>query len=86
MPDGLKNGKVIELARNESRVLITHDKDFGDTRVYPPENHPGIIILRIHPPGLPKTITGLEALLKSFSPGGFDHKLILLDEKGYQQV
>ena len=83
VPDGLKNGKVIELARKESRVLVTHDKDFADPIVYPTKNHSGIIILRIHPPSLPKTIIGLEALLKGLPEGEFNHRLITLDEQGY---
>ena len=84
VPDGLKNGKVIELARKESRILITHDKDFGDPLVYPPKNHPGIVILRIHPPSLPKILLGLEALLKALPSTEFDHKLIILTEQGHQ--
>jgi predicted nuclease of predicted toxin-antitoxin system len=83
VPDGLKNGKVIALAQKELRVLITHDKDFGDPLVYPPKNHPGIILLRIHPPSLPKTLVGLEALLKNLPSAEFDHQLIILEEHGY---
>ncbi len=30
VPLGFKNGKVLELATQESRILITRDKDFSD--------------------------------------------------------
>lgn len=84
--EGLKNGNVIELARRESRILITHDKDFGDVSAYPPKTHFGIVIVRMHPPSLPKTILRLEALLKAHSSAELKHKLIFLDEEGYKVV
>jgi len=83
VPDGLKNGKVIALACSESRVLVTHDKDFGDAFVYPPKNHLGIVLLRIHPPSLPKILVSLEALLKDLPSAKFTHQLIILEEHGY---
>jgi predicted nuclease of predicted toxin-antitoxin system len=30
----------------EDRVLISLDLDFADIRMYPPEKHPGIVVLR----------------------------------------
>ncbi len=47
---GLKNGQVVELARQESRALISRDKDFANRLMYPPEKSAGIVVLRIHPP------------------------------------
>jgi predicted nuclease of predicted toxin-antitoxin system len=37
---------VAEVCRSESRVLLTLDLDFADIRGYPPDKHPGIIVLR----------------------------------------
>ncbi|MBL8291154.1 MAG: DUF5615 family PIN-like protein [Bryobacterales bacterium] len=33
--------------RTEDRVLITLDLDFANIRSYPPEDYPGIIVLRL---------------------------------------
>jgi predicted nuclease of predicted toxin-antitoxin system len=34
-------------ARLTGAVLLTRDLDFADTRQYPPENHPGLVVLRL---------------------------------------
>ncbi len=37
---------VAAVCRSEQRALVTLDLDFSDIRSYPPEDHPGIIVLR----------------------------------------
>ncbi len=42
-----KNDEVLFLTVQENRrVLITLDRDFSDIRTYPPEESPGVIVLR----------------------------------------
>lgn len=43
---GSKDSVIIEICKNERRVLITLDIDFTDIRLYPPEEYSGIIVLR----------------------------------------
>jgi len=38
--------QVIRACRDEARVLVTLDLDFGDIREYPPESHDGVWVLR----------------------------------------
>ena len=38
---------VASACRREDRVLITLDLDFADLRTYPPESHPGVVVLRL---------------------------------------
>jgi predicted nuclease of predicted toxin-antitoxin system len=44
---GVQDAHVSEVAQREGRVLVTLDVDFGDIRAYPPEEYPGIIVLRL---------------------------------------
>ena len=37
---------IAEVCKSEERVLVTLDVDFGNIRAYPPENFPGIIVIR----------------------------------------
>jgi len=37
-PTGSQNGEIIQLATEEKRILLTHDKHFSDIFLYPPEN------------------------------------------------
>jgi len=34
-------------ARETQAVIVTRDMDFADVRRYPPEEHPGIVVLRL---------------------------------------
>ena len=43
---GSKDSVIIEICKNEQRILITLDIDFTDIRLYPPEEYSGIIVLR----------------------------------------
>ena len=48
---GHPDSQVIDICTAEKRCLITLDTDFADTLTYPPENHAGIVLLRL--PGKP---------------------------------
>ena len=43
---GVADERLLGACRDESRVLVTLDLDFGDVRVYPPASHPGVWVLR----------------------------------------
>ena len=43
---GSPDQDLIEHCRDEFRILITLDRGFADIRAYPPDSHPGIILLR----------------------------------------
>jgi predicted nuclease of predicted toxin-antitoxin system len=43
---GAPNSVVADLLRHEGRALITLDVDFADIRNYPPNEFPGIIVIR----------------------------------------
>lgn len=43
---GYKDPKLMTVCAKEGRALVTLDLDFSDIRTYPPENLPGIIVLR----------------------------------------
>jgi predicted nuclease of predicted toxin-antitoxin system len=44
---GRSDFEVAAVLRKEGRLLITLDLDFSDVRLYPPEDFPGIIVLRL---------------------------------------
>lgn len=44
---GAPDTRVAEVCRGEGRVLLTLDLDFADIRAYPPEEHAGLIVLRL---------------------------------------
>jgi predicted nuclease of predicted toxin-antitoxin system len=38
---------IAKVCRDEQRILITLDLDFGHIKNYPPQDYPGIIVLRL---------------------------------------
>jgi predicted nuclease of predicted toxin-antitoxin system len=76
--------KVIELAIKENRTIITFDKHFGDILRYPPKNHFGIILIRIHPPLLDDIFFAIDNLFKNYQSDSFKGRLIVLSKKGYR--
>jgi predicted nuclease of predicted toxin-antitoxin system len=44
---GEADPRILEVCREEDRALITLDMDFANVRVYPPVQHPGIVVLRV---------------------------------------
>lgn len=86
VPSGVKNGEVIALAKKEQRILITRDKGFIDTLLYPPAQYGGIICLRIHPPVLEKLNQALDSLLQKIPPDKFPGKLFILEEIGFHEI
>ena len=44
---GAGDRHLSEVCKSEGRILVTLDLDFADIRTYPPEEHPGLIVLRL---------------------------------------
>jgi len=62
---------VVDIATKEERTIINFDKHFGDILRYPPQNLPGIVLIRIHPPLLDDIFCALENLFKSYRADSF---------------
>jgi predicted nuclease of predicted toxin-antitoxin system len=44
---GADDQTIADRVRGEGRILLTLDLDFANIRAYPPDQHPGIIVLRL---------------------------------------
>ena len=70
---------IIELLREENRILITFDKEFGNILNYPVGSNPGIIILRIKPKTVDNTEFALSRIFNKFKPSELYKKLVIVD-------
>jgi len=43
---GTEDEPLFEVAKAEGRLFVTLDLDFSDIRAFPPNTHPGIIVIR----------------------------------------
>jgi predicted nuclease of predicted toxin-antitoxin system len=49
-PRGTDDDAILRTARDEQRVIITFDRDFGELVYHHHEQAPGIVFLRLQPP------------------------------------
>lgn len=43
---GISDTEVINKAKEDDRVILTHDKDFGNLLNYPLQSHRGVVLIR----------------------------------------
>ena len=77
---GAKDERIYEACRDESRVLVTLDRDFGQTIRFPPEVTAGIVVLeckgRLSPTMILARLTELATLLRTRP---IDHELWIVE-------
>jgi predicted nuclease of predicted toxin-antitoxin system len=78
---GLKDEAVIQKAYDESRILITNDKDFG-AKVYR-ENYPhkGVIFMRLQNEIAKNKIATLDNLLSQYTDRLSGHFVVVTEDK-----
>ena len=64
---GAKDPVVIDVCKQEQRVLITLDLDFADIQTYPPQEYSGIIVLRVYKQDKPYLMSFLQKLIPAIA-------------------
>ncbi len=70
---GSDDERIASQVRSEGRVLLTLDLDFANIRAYPPDQYPGIIVLRLKSQDKTSVIAyvrRIAAALEERSPSG----------------
>ena len=83
-PRGMKNRELASLTIRKRCILLTRDRDFANTIMYPPKQFYGIIILHIHPPKAEKLIRGIESLLAKVKD--YEGKLIIVKDGTFEII
>lgn len=85
-PKGIKDEELINLARRESCILLTNDKDFVNPNLFEFSDLPGIVVFRIHPPKLGNISAALDKLLSEIDLTELAGKLAVLGEDGLEII
>ena len=83
-PSGMANSRLAALAKEDGRVLLTHDKGFANIVAYPPDQYAGIVRINIHPPRLELVTEALTKLLVQVDPTIFRGRLVTVDTGGFR--
>ena len=76
---GTDDGVVIARCRNESRILLTLDLDFGNIQAYPPQAFPGIVVFRSKSQDKPTLIGLLQRLVPALSKRSPERQLWIVE-------
>lgn len=81
---GISNGKLASLAKQKKFILLSRDRDFLNSSMFPPKEFSGIIVLAVHPPTAEKLVKALSSLLGGINE--FKGKLFVVEEGGFEIV
>ena len=77
---GEKDETLLQVCGNEGRALITLDLDFADVRSYPPDQNPGIVVLRLQRQDKFHVERTIERLLPIFDAEPLEGRLFIVGE------
>ena len=75
---GFTDKEISELSKLESRIILTFDKHFLNKKLFPPEEHYGIIIIRLSPPYIDTTLSMIDRLFNKITSEEFKGRLFVL--------
>ncbi len=79
---GIKNSKLASLAKERRLTLLTRDRDFLNSDMFPPKVFSGILGFLIHPPTADKLVKALYMLLAESEE--FEGKTFEVWEDGFE--
>ncbi|MEW5920505.1 MAG: DUF5615 family PIN-like protein [Bacillota bacterium] len=77
---GATDDALINICKEEKRILITFDLDFSDVRAYPPGAYPGIIVIRLADQSVDSTMSVINKIISTFQGESPDGKLWIVEE------
>ena len=81
---GTSDQAMASMAKREGRIILTFDKDFSNTFLFPPRKFHGIIRIKIHPPIIEDIINALSSLFRRHSFRDLNKKLVVLERDGFR--
>jgi predicted nuclease of predicted toxin-antitoxin system len=78
---GREDHEIAEACRSEGRVLISLDLDFSNILMFPPQNYPGLIILRPRSKGRAAVGNVLHRVVANLDREPIAGRLWIVDEQ-----
>lgn len=77
---GASDPDIAARCQDEGRVVVTFDLDFSDIRAYPPDQHPGLLVLRLERQDRDHVLTTFGRLLPVLEEEEIARRLWIVDE------
>ncbi len=78
---GASDRQLSEVCKTEGRIFVTLDLDFADIRTYPPNEHSGLIVLRLARQDKPHVLDVFRRTLKAVGHVPLEGRLWIVEEK-----
>lgn len=78
---GTSDRHLSEVCKTEGRIFVTLDLDFADIRTYPPDEYPGLIVLRLARQDKPHVLDVFRRTLKAVGNEPLEGRLWIVEEK-----
>lgn len=82
--EGRSDEDIMEFAQREKRIIVTHDKDFGNLVRFPVRTHAGVILIRLRNQSPRNTLIYLSRLLRMGE--NLSGKLVIIREGEYRII
>jgi len=77
---GAQDPGLIAACQQEGRVLVTLDQDFANIRAYPPQDYPGLMILRVRRQDKEYLIDVFRRAIPLIAHEPLEHRLWIVEE------
>ncbi len=77
---GRPEAHIASVCQREQRALVTLDTDFADLLAYPPNQYPGLIVLRVRQQSKPHVLAVIHHLMPMLSTEPLDAHLWIVEE------
>ncbi|MDW8327781.1 MAG: DUF5615 family PIN-like protein [Anaerolineales bacterium] len=80
---GLSGGSdsaVAQVCQQEGRALMTLDLDFADIRAYPPQDYPGLVVLRLRRQDKPYVLQIMARVIQMLNEATLEKKLWIVED------
>jgi predicted nuclease of predicted toxin-antitoxin system len=77
---GQPDDRLLEIATSEQRILLTHDRDFGELIFRRHMQHHGVILLRLKDDSVANIQNRLQHVLTHYTEDQFRHFIVVTQE------
>ncbi len=77
---GEADTRIMAVCQRENRILVTIDIDFADIRSYPPDLHPGIMVMRLSRQSKRQVIKTFQKILPYLQCETKEHRIWIVEE------
>lgn len=77
---GGSDSAVAQVCQQEGRALVTLDLDFADIRVYPPQDYPGLVVLRLRRQDKPYVLQIMTRVIQMLAETMLDKRLWIVED------